>query len=135
MILVLFGKGHTMTSWPTLGHGCCFAISHPHLLHTKIHRFSNTHRYTDTQTHTDTDSQTNRYSNTQRQTDTEILKHKDTQTHSYKYPDTQNTSTDTYRLNNIPLFLCIHHNVALPHFVGFRFLPNAFHCDHVPGFV
>ena len=120
-----------MTSWPTLGHGCCFAISHPHLLHTKIHRFSNTQRYTDA---TDTDSQTNRYSNTQRHTETHRYSntktHKRTATNTQKHRD---TSADTYRLNNIPVSLCIHHNDP-PHFVWFRFLPNVSHCDHVPGF-
>ena len=119
MILLLFGKGHTMASWPTLGHGCCFAISHPHLLHTKIHRFSNTHRYRDAQTHIDTQMlkhtliQILKQTDTQTHRDTQILRYSNTKTHKRTATNTQkhrDTSTDTYRLHKIPVSLCIHDN-------------------------
>ena len=100
---------------------------------------SSTQRYTDSQTHRDTQMpliQILKQTDTQTHRDTQILRYSNTKTHKRTATNTQkhrDTSTDTYRLNNIPVSLCIHHNDP-PHFVWFRFLLNVSHCDHVPGF-
>ena len=104
---------------------------------------SSTQRYTDSQTHIDTQMlkhtliQILKQTDTQTHRDRQILRYSNTKTHKRTATNTQkhrDTSADTYRLNNIPVSLCIHHNDP-PHFVWFRFLPNVSHCDHVPGFV